>query len=115
MILSFFPKIFDTVLLGCGLISSDVDNPRKQAFMQNNQTGFKELQVVKSDKSDFCSENTSPNVRDIKIQTYPSESTGNVWRNAKNDPKIFPYVVANITDGGIVSNCKFVSNLETNP
>lgn len=83
--------------------------------MQNNQTGFKELQVVKSDKSDFCSENTSPNVRDIKIQTYPSESTGNVWRNVKNDPKIFPYVVANITDGGIVSNCKFVSNLETNP
>ena len=83
--------------------------------MQNNQTEFKELQVVKSDKSDFCSENTSPNVRDIKIQTYPSESTGNVWRNAKNDPKIFPYVVANITDGGIVSNCKFVSNLETNP
>ena len=83
--------------------------------MQNNQTGFKELQVVKSDKSDFCSENTSPNVRDIKIQTYPSESTGNVWRTAKNDPKIFPYVVANITDGGIVSNCKFVSNLETNP
>ena len=83
--------------------------------MQNNQTGFNELQVVKSDKSDFCSENTSPNVRDIKIQTYPSESTGNVWRNTKNDPKIFPYVVANITDGGIVSNCKFVSNLETNP
>ena len=68
----------------------------------------------KSDKLDFCSGNTSPNVGNIKIQTYPSEGTGNVWRNAKNDPKIFPCVIANRTDGGIVSNYKFVSHIETN-
>ena len=46
-----------------------MDNPRKPAFMQYYRTGFKGLQVVKSDKSDFCSENTSPNVGDTKIQT----------------------------------------------
>ena len=109
-----FPKSFNTVLLGCGLIFNDVDNPRKPAFMQYDRTGFKGLQVVKSDKSDFCSGNTSPNVGDIEMQTYPSESTGNVWRDAKNDPKIFRYVVANITDAGIVSNYKFVSHLKTN-
>ena len=68
----------------------------------------------KSDKLDFCSGNTSPRVGNIKIQTYPSEGTGNVWRNAKNDPKIFPYVIANSTYGGIVSNYKFVSHIETN-
>ena len=65
-----------------------MDNPRKPAFMQYYRTGFKGLQVVKSDKSDFCSENTSPNVGDTKIQTYPNESTGNLQRNAKNDLKI---------------------------
>ena len=65
-----------------------MDNPRKPAFMQYYRTGFKGLQVVKSGKSDFCSENTSPNVGDTKIQTYPNESTGNLWRNAKNDLKI---------------------------
>ena len=65
-----------------------MDNPRKPAFMQCYRTGFKGLQVVKSDKSDFCSENTSPNVGDTKIQTYPNESTGNLRRNAKNDLKI---------------------------
>ena len=65
-----------------------MDNPRKPAFMQYYRTGFKGLQVVKSDKSDFCSENTSPNVGDTKIQTYQNESTGNLWRNAKNDLKI---------------------------
>ena len=65
-----------------------MDNPRKPAFMQYYRTGFKGLQVVKSDKSDFCSENTSLNVGDSKIQTYPNESTGNLWRNAKNDLKI---------------------------
>ena len=65
-----------------------MDNPRKPAFMQYYRTGFKGLQVVKSDKSVFCSENTSPNVGDTKIQTYPNESTGNLWRNAKNDLKI---------------------------
>ena len=65
-----------------------MDNPRKPAFMQYYRTGFKGLQVVKSDKSDFCSENTSPNVGDTKIQTYPNESTGNLRRNAKNDLKI---------------------------
>ena len=65
-----------------------MDNPRKPAFMQCYRTEFKGLQVVKSDKSDFCSENTSPNVGDTKIQTYPNESTGNLWRNAKNDLKI---------------------------
>ena len=70
------------------LTSNDVDNPRKPAFMQCYRTGFKGLQVVKSDKSDFCSENTSPNVGDTKIQTYQNESTGNLWRNAKNDLKI---------------------------
>lgn len=70
------------------LASNDVDNPRKPAFMQYYRTGFKGLQVVKSDKSDFCSENTSPNVGDTKIQTYPNESTGNLRRNAKNDLKI---------------------------
>ena len=70
------------------LTSNDVDNPRKPAFMQCYRTGFKGLQVVKSDKSDFCSENTSLNVGDSKIQTYPNESTGNLWRNAKNDLKI---------------------------
>ena len=65
-----------------------MDNPRKPAFMQYYRTGFKGLQGVKSDKSDFCSENTSPNVGDTKIQTYPNESTGNLRRNAKNDLKI---------------------------
>ena len=65
-----------------------MDNPRKPAFMQYYRTGFKGLQVVKSDKSDFCSENNSPNVGDTKIQTYPNESTGNLRRNAKNDLKI---------------------------
>ena len=65
-----------------------MDNPRKPAFMQYYRTGFKGLQVVKSDKSDSCSENTSPNVGDTKIQTYPNESTGNLRRNAKNDLKI---------------------------
>ena len=91
-----------------------MDNPRKPAFMRYDRTGFKGLKVVRSDKSDFCSENPSPNVGDIEIQTYPSESTGNVWRDAKNDSKIFRYVIANITDAGIVSNYNFASHLETN-
>ena len=86
-----------------------MDNPKKPAFMQYDRTGFKGLQVVKSDKSDFCGENTSPNVGDIEIQTYPSETTGNVWRDAKNDEEIFRYVVANITDTGKVSNLKLFS------
>ena len=88
---------------------NDVDKPKKPAFMQYDRTGFKGLQVVKSDKSDFCSENTSPNVGDIEIQTYPSETTGNVWRDAKSDVEIFRYVVANITDAGKVSNLKLLS------
>ena len=67
-----------------------------------------------SDKLDFCSGNTSPNVGNIKIQTYPSEGTGNVWRNAKNDPKIFHYVIVNSTAEGIVGNYKFGSHIETN-
>ena len=77
--------------------------------MEYDRTGFKGLQVVKSDKSDFCSENTSPNVGDIEIQTYPSEPTGNVWRDAKSDEEIFRYVVANITDAGKVGNLKLLS------
>ena len=86
-----------------------MDKPKKPAFMQYDRTGFKGLQVVKSDKSDFCSENTSPNVGGIEIQTYPSETAGNVWRDAKSDEEIFRYVVANITDAGKVSNLKLFS------
>ena len=40
LILTFFPKIFDTVLLGYGLIPNDVDNPRKPAFIQYDRTEF---------------------------------------------------------------------------